>query len=233
MWLEELISLLKRLSEIVKKIDPMITCSPWNPVAMKNVEPKEESAIQKGASLYSNPWKKEKITPNVIVKVKANFALLKFLFSISWWDQVIETPEERSKIVFKRGILIGLKEVIERGGHDCPSSMVGEILLWKKAQKKDTKKNTSDVIKRIMPVFNPFITTKEWLPWSEASRWMSRHHENEIRSIKDKEAIIVRVLTLFISNNPEITKHKAPLDANKGHGLWSTKWKGLNFFIII
>lgn len=31
--------------------------------------------------------------------------------------------------MFKSGILIGLKGVIEAGGHAWPSSMVGEILL--------------------------------------------------------------------------------------------------------
>jgi hypothetical protein len=28
---------------------------PWNPVAIKNVDPKVESDIEKGASMYSNP----------------------------------------------------------------------------------------------------------------------------------------------------------------------------------
>jgi len=46
---------LNRIKEIVKKIEPMITCNPWNPVAMKNVDPKAESDMQNGASMYSNP----------------------------------------------------------------------------------------------------------------------------------------------------------------------------------
>lgn len=63
MWFWELISLLNRVREITKKVDPIITCSPWNPVAIKNVDPKDESDIEKGASLYSNTWNKEKIPP--------------------------------------------------------------------------------------------------------------------------------------------------------------------------
>ena len=51
---------------------------------MKNVDPKDESAIENGASLYSNPWNREKTPPREIVRIKANLALLKFLFSISW-----------------------------------------------------------------------------------------------------------------------------------------------------
>jgi len=87
-------------------------------------------------------------------------ALLKLPFNISWWDHVIDTPEDRSRIVFRRGILIGLNALILIGGHSCPSSTVGEILLWKNAQKNEMKKNTSDEMNRIIPIFSPFITRK-------------------------------------------------------------------------
>jgi len=120
-------------------MEPIITCKPWNPVAIKNVEPKEESDIQNGASIYSNPCKKEKITPRQIVKIKAILDLLKLFFSISWCDHVTVTPEDKSKIVFIRGILIGLKAKIVIGGHACPNSIVGEILLWKKSSKEWNK----------------------------------------------------------------------------------------------
>jgi hypothetical protein len=36
-----------------RKEDPIITCKPWNPVAMKKVEPYVESAIENDASKYS------------------------------------------------------------------------------------------------------------------------------------------------------------------------------------
>jgi hypothetical protein len=83
---------------------------------------------------------------------------------------VTVTPEERSKMVFNRGILIGLNELISRGGQFCPSSTVGEILLWKKAQKKETKNKISEVMNKIIPVLRPFITCLECSPCSEASR---------------------------------------------------------------
>jgi hypothetical protein len=35
-------------------MDPIITWSPWNPVAMKKVDPNEESGMENGASIYSN-----------------------------------------------------------------------------------------------------------------------------------------------------------------------------------
>jgi len=72
--------LLNRVRDTLRKTVPIITCNPWNPVAIKNVDPKDESAIENGASLYSNPWNKEKTHPRVIVNVSANFALLKFFF---------------------------------------------------------------------------------------------------------------------------------------------------------
>jgi hypothetical protein len=226
-------SFLNRFSETNKKIDPIITWSPWNPVAIKNVDPNVESAIQKGASMYSNPWNIVNTNPKPIVAVREIFALLKFFFNISWWDHVIVTPEDRSKIVFRRGILIGLKDVIETGGHDCPISTVGEILLWKKAQKNEAKNRTSDAINSTIPVFKPFITILEWFPWVVPSRWMSRHHEKATTSIIIKEIKDILLDTLFIMIRPERTIHKAPLEARRGQGLTSTKWKGLNLFIII
>ena len=177
MWIAVLIILLKRCIDTNKKTDPMITCSPWNPVAIKKLDPKEESAIQKGASAYSKNWNMENTTPRKIVRYKAKLDFFKLLFNISWWAQVTVTPEDSRRIVLSKGILMGLKGWIERGGHLCPNSIVGEMLLWKKAQKKEAKKNTSDVIKRIIPVLSPFITKSEWFPWAVASRWMSRHHE--------------------------------------------------------
>lgn len=209
----------------------MITWRPWNPVAIKNVDPKAESAIQNGASIYSNNWNKVNTIPKEIVNIKDIFAFSKFLLIISWWDQVILTPEDRSRIVFKSGILIGLKGMIDFGGHICPSSIVGEILLWKNAQKNETKNNTSEAINNTIPVFKPFITIEEWFPCLEASRWISRHQAKAMEIIIKSEIDIGFIVTLFISTKPESTRAKAPLEASNGQGLMSTRWKGLNFFI--
>jgi len=88
-----------------------------------------ESAIENGASIYSKPCNIENKIPNLIVIISLIFDLLKFFFNISWWDHVTVTPEDKSKIVFNSGILIGLKDLIEIGGQCCPNSMFGEILL--------------------------------------------------------------------------------------------------------
>lgn len=107
----------------------MITCIPWNPVAMKNVDPNTESAMQNGASIYSNPWNAVNTAPKRIVVAREVFVFLIFPLSISWCAHVTVTPDDRRRIVFKSGILIGLKDLIDTGGHLCPNSIVGEILL--------------------------------------------------------------------------------------------------------
>lgn len=61
-------------------------------------------------------------------------------------------------IVFKRGILKGLKGKIPLGGHNCPISIEGAREEWKKAQKKEIKKKISEMIKRIIPMHIPLET---------------------------------------------------------------------------
>jgi hypothetical protein len=43
-------NLYTRIIEIIIKIVPIITCIPWNPVLIKNVDPYTESAMVNGAS---------------------------------------------------------------------------------------------------------------------------------------------------------------------------------------
>jgi len=50
------------------------------------------------------------------VRTRAALALGILVFSISWWDQVTVTPDERSRIVFNKGTPMGLKGVIPWGG---------------------------------------------------------------------------------------------------------------------
>jgi hypothetical protein len=48
--------------------------------------------------------------------------------------------------------------LIPFGGQIIPISTAGAILLLKNLQKNDRKKNTSEVIKRIIPQRNPIVT---------------------------------------------------------------------------
>jgi len=50
------------------------------------------------------------------------------------------------------------------GGQQEPRSIVGFNLLWKKAQKKEKKNNTSDKINKIIPHRKPLTTLIVWYP---------------------------------------------------------------------
>ena len=84
MWDFEFTIFINRTKDTIRKMDPIITCNPWNPVVIKKILPNEESDIQNGASTYSNPCNAVKITPKVIVMAKEITDLENFFFNISW-----------------------------------------------------------------------------------------------------------------------------------------------------
>ena len=73
---------------------------------------------------------------------------------------------------------MGFMGLIPVGGHCPPSSGVGARLEWRKAQRKPRKKDTSDVMNRIIPYRRLFCTWSVWWPWNVLSRIMSRHHRS-------------------------------------------------------
>jgi len=135
----------------IKNNVPTRTCKPWKPVATKNVLPKEESEMVKGASTYSSSWINVKYTPNKIVIIRDWDALEKLPSIRAWCAHVTLTPEERRIIVFIKGTFQGLNASTPIGGQEQPNSILGERLLWKKAQKKEKKNITSEVTKSILP----------------------------------------------------------------------------------
>lgn len=108
-----------------------------------------------------------------------------------WWEAVNVIPDLNKINVLRRGILIGLNDSIPLQGHICPIKISGDKEQWKKAQKNDKKKNTSEVINKIIPVFIPVITSFVWFPSNVDSRIMSRHHLHEMKIIKIKFVIII------------------------------------------
>jgi len=60
--------------------------------------------------------------------------------------------------VFSNETCIGLKGWIPVGGQVDSSSVVGDSLVWKNAQKNDTKNGTSEMMNKIIPYRNPFVT---------------------------------------------------------------------------
>jgi hypothetical protein len=71
---------------------------------------------------------------------------------------VTVTPDANRTAVFSSGTLNGLIGVIPTGGHVHPNSIVGASLLWKNAQKKAKKKQTSERMNRSIPYRRPFAT---------------------------------------------------------------------------
>lgn len=214
------------MSETIINRVPIITCNPWNPVAIKNVDPYTESAIENEASIYSNNWSIEKYRPKITVIINPLEVCEWLFFNKAWWAQVIETPEDNKISVLRRGIWRGLKGIIPAGGQFIPNSILGDKEEWKKAQKKEIKKNTSDTINKIIPICIPFVTFTEWYPWSVLSRDTSRHHWIIVIIIINRP-IFIRGLLLKVNDStvPKVINNaaKAPV---RGHGLTLTRWKG-------
>jgi len=146
-------------------------------------------------------------------------AWLKLFSIIEWWVHVTVTPDERSTIVFSRGIWNGLKGVTPMGGQRRPISTLGDSLLWKNAQKNDKKKKISDTINKIIPHFIPVTTLNVCSPWNVLSRETSRHHWYDvIIKINNPKSInsICREWNHF--TNPDV-RVRAPIEAVIGHGL--------------
>lgn len=72
---------------------------------------------------------------------------------------------------------MGLKNLIILGGQIESISIEGEIELWKNVQKKEMKKNNSEIINIIILNFNILIMNKECIPWKVLSRTISRNQK--------------------------------------------------------
>jgi len=168
------------IRQIAKKIVPINTCKPWNPVATKKVEPYTESAIQKGASIYSIACNKVKKAPKKIVKLKLFNAWSLLPQTKLWCAQVTVAPELNNIAVFNNGTPNGFKALIPFGGHITPISTEGDKLLWKKAQKNEKKNKISETINKIKPNFKPLTVARVWNPINVLSRTTSFNHKYNI-----------------------------------------------------
>ena len=103
---------------------------------------------------------------------------------------------------------------------------MGDNLEWKNAQKKETKKNTSEVINSTMPHFSPAVTIRVCSPWNDPSRETSRHQVNETK-IREIKLINIRVLLLLWNQwaNPVVSPRPIK-EVRMGHGDSSTRWNG-------
>jgi len=87
-----------------RNVVPMITCSPWNPVATKNVDPYTESAMVNGDSQYSKACRAVKYIPSITVRINPCRACVWLACVKLWWAHVTVTPDASRMDVFRRGI---------------------------------------------------------------------------------------------------------------------------------
>lgn len=132
-------------------IVPMITCNPWNPVAMKNVDPYAESEIVNGAFTYSNPCSAVNLPANPTVINNACTAWLRSPATIAWCAHVTLAPDVNKINVFKNGTSHALNTSIPFGGHTDPISGVGDTADQKNPQKNAKKNHTSLKMNNIIP----------------------------------------------------------------------------------
>jgi len=112
------------------------------------------------------------------------------------------------------------------GGQVDPSSIVGDSLEWKNAQKNDTKNRTSDTINRIIPHRRPLVTIFVCRPWYVPSRVTSRHHWIMVRTVMIAP-IPIRLLSYWWNHLISPIKVTiAPTAPVRGHGLLFTMWNG-------
>lgn len=134
--------------------------------------------------------------------------------------------------MFNKGTPHGEKGIIPKGGHCPPNSTLGANLAWKKAQKKDRKKNTSEIMNNTIPDWSPSITIFVWSPWKDPSRETSRHQINAVaispKRLKSNESGNLQWNHLHRLVVKLILKH----EINRGQGDSSVRWKGWRTFLL-
>lgn len=170
--------------------------------------------------------------PSKQVIINLILVLSEFFIKIEWWHHVTETPELIKISVFRSGTFMGLKGLVDEGGQFCPISIFGLTLEWKYDQKKLMKNNTSDVINKIMPIFNPFITIFWCIPSFLASLDVFFHQYIEdstnirVNNMLFLDILAIRFLVVFI-----IIFHNW-IEHINGQGLRVIIWNWWNLFII-
>ena len=180
--------------------------------------------MEKGASIYSSSWIIVKYTPNTTVINKDLNASLKWPSIRAWWDHVTLAPEDNRIIVFSRGTLNGLNAWMPIGGQVDPNSILGDNLLWKKAQKNEKKNITSEQIKSNIPQRSPVSTIRVCIPWYVPSREISRHHWYITNIINTSLHLISVTLFEWNQDTSPVVRPRAEMALIKGQGDISTKW---------
>lgn len=213
-----------RIKHTIRNKVPINTCNPWNPVAMKNVDPKTLSLIVKEEMKYSIAWSKVKYNPRTIVTAHGtNHWELPIKL---WWAQVTLTPELRRIRVLSRGPWKGLNAVSMNGGQTLPTSCAGVKEEWKNVQKKAAKKQTSLRMKRSIPNLSPSTISGEYSPPTDSDT-TSYHHAN-IWINRTTMIIKKNIADLYLNQNKNLDNKPNPVIlVQTGQGDILTKWVGV------
>jgi hypothetical protein len=107
-WFDEKCSVVCHSWHVFRNVFPIITCTTWNPVASKIVDPYAESAMVNGASSYTYACSAVKYNPSRILKNSSWVACVALFSSRPWWAQVSVTPQASRIAVFIKGTCTGL-----------------------------------------------------------------------------------------------------------------------------
>jgi len=99
------------------------------------------------------------------------------------WAQVTLKPDIINTNVLNNGKSNTGITCNPTGGHIEPISIEGHKAEWKNAQKKPKNSIISDAIKKINPVFKPFLTILVWWPSTTASLDISKNQKIEVITI--------------------------------------------------
>ena len=98
----------------IKKIVPIKTWIPWNPVAIKKIEPKHPSLKQKNEVLYSNNWHNRNKIPKKKERNNLTFLIKNLFLMILWCLKVIVHPLLIRSKEFNKGKFIKLIKLIPK-----------------------------------------------------------------------------------------------------------------------
>lgn len=108
--------------------------------------------------MYSIYWINKNNIPNIIVEIIVSREYSLFPLIILWWHIVTVNAEKSKREVLTIGWWYKSNIIICSGGQLKDISIDGDKDEWKKAQKKLEKKHISEIINKIIPIFNPLVT---------------------------------------------------------------------------
>lgn len=169
-----------------------------------------------------------KITANTTVMIIPNSVPRRLPSINEWCAYVTLAPDERSRIVFNKGISNGFSGSIPAGGQALPNSTVGAKAEWKYAQKIEMKKKISLIMNSATPRLRPFCTANVWFPSNVPSATTSRNHRIiELRVVMNPIATRTPPLAKPLKYiAAEIVKISNENEVRSGHGEGVTRWNG-------